>query len=192
MNNVEIRRIARSNKSDALSKLKAEFNKGKKTANLRLKRTRNYYEKHGFQSRAERIATLRLSKMNLDKFELREDMDIEEISDLLIHMNSFLESETSLVRGIKKQEDILYRNIKAVGVKVKRKELAAFSEFLSQKLVRELIDFDSSRAFYEIQQAINNNVSISDLKKHWEDYVRGEVTFDEAWENWTGRNPFLD
>lgn len=189
MTNSQIRALSRSNNPDAQDKLRKELSRLSREANKRMSNLEKKGQE-GLNKFAYARAKRELKKMGLTKYKSGKNIPLSTITKQLYSANRFLAAKTSTITGQKELRRKAIKNIRNAGVKISYGQEDAFFRFISEDLVQELKDvYDSGRIFQQVMDAINEGKTIQDLEKAWQQYEKGEITADVAWEQWTDVSP---
>ena len=212
MNISKIKKLGRSKSKKANAELRAAIKELSSRANRQLTYLNKYRASTGNEQRSTALgkAESYLQKRGLTKFGEQYFKTNAALASHLSQLQAFLSNPTSTVSGLKQLENktikSLSETIRSTGrergdkeqarFKLSKSEYDEFLEFLRTDFVQEVKGYDSARIFADVLDAIRNGKTVEDVENAWKDYInkrgkRNEVTIDQAWENWTGVNPFL-
>lgn len=193
MTDQTIRRLARKGTPEAKAELKRQAVKEASKASRKMKKLKEYEKRVGktrAHSFARDIFEASSESIGVDNIYIPSD-DTETLAKQLAALTSFNESVTSTISGVKEQELELKRRLKEKGLKVPRgKNWERLVEIFSSDAMRDLEDFSSDRRFKTVIALVDAKVTMDKLESLWADYEKGTL-IDNAWEQWTGINPFL-
>lgn len=207
----EIKRLGRKRSKSAVQSLRKEIRALQAQANRQITYLEKYRARTGLEQRSTALgkAELYLHKRGLIRFSADAFDTASALSKQLLQIKSFLSNPTSTVSGLKQRQKNIVKKIEksinaqrkensdleSIKFRIKKSEYDEFLEFISTDFVQEMKDFDSGRIFYDVLEAIRSGKTLEDLENAWESYKNGKgtskLTADQAWEQWTGVNPFL-
>lgn len=193
MTDQTIRRLARKGTPEAKAELKRQTVKEASKASRKMKKLKEYEKRVGkarSHSYARDIFEAASDSIGVDSIYTPSD-DTEILAKQLAALTAFNESVTSTISGVKEQELQLKRRLKEKGLKIPRgKNWERLVEIFSSDAMKDLEDFSSDRRFKTVIALVDAKITMDKLEGLWTDYEKGTL-IDNAWEQWTGINPFL-
>lgn len=182
MKRSEIRKLASGGNRMALTEYIRE---NKINANKRIRNITKTFGSGTMRSNALNVALDKLAEINLSHFGGNlAKMTLGELEMQALTLNTFLESSTSTIRGVRKREHAMIEYLGKTGRMPHVENLDKFYEILHSAIAEEYYKIDSD----EVLKAAANWANTPDfdssiLDTAWEKYESGQIRYiDEAWE----------
>lgn len=179
---------------DALAWLQKQNALMSKAANERMRYFRNngYVNAEGKGTAAYNNAVEDLADLGQSRFLYRKGMSAEELRENMIAARTFLESQTSTVKGeLKRRENIIAGLEKKGWIEFsdktsKEENKKEFLKFLDSDEFQDLFSIGSGPLITGAFDAIEKGAKVSDLLNMFDEYKhRNDVDKFNVWDSWT-------